>query len=1428
MTLTTTPTNELNLNRVGGIAGLAGAEISAYDSGSHRLFTTSSSGLQIIDLSNPATPTLIATLDMRAAANGSHNSTDITSVAVKNGIVAVTIPDDSIAGSDADKANNGRVAFFSAASGNFIGSVEVGAHPDMLTFTPDGKKILVANEGEMSATAGVNGAGSISIIDIETGEVTAVTFDAFNGQEAALRAAGVRITNGVSASLDFEPEYIAISPDGLSAMITLQENNAVAILDIATATITSIVPLGLKDWSLPGNVLDASDDGPANPTSTRIRNEPIFSMYMPDAISSFQVGTQTYYVMANEGDDRDDFLATDETIRLGNAGYDLDNTLFPNEAALRANAELGRLTVSRIDGDTDGDGDFDRIVGYGGRSFSIVDANGNRVFDSAGLIEQAVALLTPSLHNADSGLTTLSDTRSDNKGPEPEGITVGQINGRTYAFVSLERAGGGNMVFDLTNPADVTFTTYVRTEGDVSPEGTLFIPASESPNGQDLLILSNEVSNSISIYQATSLVPGLITGTEGNDTLTGTAQDEIINAGGGNDLINGRGGADQIDGGNGTDTVTYTDAASAVSVDLTRGFGQIVPEDGALTTAAPMLRGENGYTVTSLLTIGETLTGTTGALNSTTSGNYTPTGILDGIGAYSLDADTVRVFVNSELSQAAGANYQLENGTTLRGARVHYFDIDKDTKAVVDGGIAYGSIYDRAGNLVTAASQLDGGALGRFCSGGIFEADEFGAGNGIVDRIYFTAEETTNGSFWALDTATGDLWGVPEFGRGGWENVAQVDTGTTDRVAFLLGDDGPNGMPLYLYVGTKHAGGDFLDRNGLKDGQLYVWKADAAGVNSPAEFASGNANGTWVAIEARDITKAGQPGYDALGYKNETTLRAEADAVGAFSFSRPEDLSVNPFNGTQVAFASTGASIAAGNTADGVADATDIWGTVYTINLNFSNINAPTGTLTVLNNGNSDPNRSLRNPDNLDWGDDGYLYINEDRSTTWTGTPNTNEASILRVDPVSGAITRVAEIDRSAVPFGQTDGNPGDFGNWESSGVLDVSTLFGLAGGSLFLTDVQAHSINLTSLGLQEGGQLALVARNGVDVTTADTDRLRNIENIVGSAFNDRLIGNTLDNNINGGFGDDFIEGGAGNDILAGNIGIDTASYAGASAGVRANLGLTAAQNTVGAGRDTLTGFENLIGSGFNDILTGNDGANTITGNAGDDIIDGKAGVDAMTGGAGNDRYYVDNASDSVIEAAGGGTADIVYASVSYELSLGQEIERLYANAGTTGLTLTGNEFANTIQGSGGNDVLIGNDGADRLSGGDGADRLVGGLGMDTLFGNAGADIFVLSNANLDRDTIRDFEAIDQLEVSASLFGGGLVGGSPLTGLQFISNATGNANDGGDGTTRFVYNTTNGVLYFDADGSATGSTRERLGTLTGAPTLTAADFTVVA
>jgi 2',3'-cyclic-nucleotide 2'-phosphodiesterase (5'-nucleotidase family)/DNA-binding beta-propeller fold protein YncE len=481
-----TPSGALDISVKGSLA-LAGAEISAFDAASDRLFTTSSSGLQVVDLSNPASPSLIATVDFTALG---FATTDITSVAAKNGIVAVALP-------AADKALPGKVVFLNAADHALLGSVDVGALPDMLTFTADGSKVLVANEGEINDT-GTDGAGSVSIIDISGGIGTATVqtagFTAFDGQEDALRAEGVRIFEGRSVSQDVEPEYISLSPDGTKALVTLQEANAIGILDIATATFTDIVPLGLKDWT--GLQIDVSDrDGPGGAAAINLVNDaPVLGMYMPDGIASYRTNGQTYYIIANEGDDRDDFIDPNETIRVGSDDYDLDDGVFPNEDALKDDASLGRLTVSNapgLRGDTDGDGDIDQILTYGGRSFSILDAQGHQVFDSGDAIERIVAQQFPALFD---------DTRSDNKGPEPESVAIASVGGRTFAFIGLERSNL-TLAFDVTDPANVIYAGAAQNAGDIAPEGLLLIPAADSPSGKELLVTSNEASNNITVFE---------------------------------------------------------------------------------------------------------------------------------------------------------------------------------------------------------------------------------------------------------------------------------------------------------------------------------------------------------------------------------------------------------------------------------------------------------------------------------------------------------------------------------------------------------------------------------------------------------------------------------------------------------------------------------------------------------------------------------------------------------------------------------------------------------------------------------------------------------------------------------------------------------------------------------------------------------------
>ena len=502
-----------------------------------------------------------------------------------------------------------------------------------------------------------------------------------------------------------------------------------------------------------------------------------------------------------------------------------------------------------------------------------------------------------------------------------------------------------------------------------------------------------------------------------------------------------------------------------------------------------------GYLVDPVFTIGDTLEGTTGALNATSAGNFSPPGTPDGLGAFSLNANTVRVFMNHEiLTPATGSGafpYALANGTVIArgGARVTYFDIDKTSRRVTDGGLAIARMYDRAGVVVTQPNQLDTGGLDRMCSASLYEPNLFGEGRGLVNRIYLTGEETSTafghphgGTFWALDVSNGDFWALPDLGRGSWENAALVDTGTTTHVAFLLGDDAP-GTPLYLYVGQKNtaSGANFVERNGLKGGQLYAWKADNGNL-TPQQFnVTGSVRaGSWVAVNAKNAALAGTAGHDLAGYRNDTILHDAADALGGFSFSRPEDLSTSPTDGSVVAFTSTGR---------GSLYQADNWGDTYIVDLDFTNLAAPTASIKILYDGDDagggqfmSPEEGLRCPDNLDWADDGFLYVQEDQSNQQGSFGAAGfETSIWRLNSTTGQATRVAQTDRSTVlPLGSTDGTPGDFGNWESSGIIDVSSLFGEAPGQLFLFDIQAHSVSnglIASKNLFEGGQLCFLER---------------------------------------------------------------------------------------------------------------------------------------------------------------------------------------------------------------------------------------------------------------------------------------------------------------------------------------------------------------
>jgi hypothetical protein len=501
--------------------GTSAAEITAFDAASKRLFVVNGAlgSVDVLNLADPAAPVLVGTITLGAGEA-------VNSVAVKHGIVALAVQ-------AAAKTDPGRVVFF-AANAAFgattapapLASVTVGALPDMLTFSPDGRTVWVANEGEPNSYGladSVDPEGSISLIDVSTLRADSVNptltvrtadFRAFNDQIATLRSQGVRLYGpGATVAQDLEPEYITVDADSSRAWVTLQENNAIALVDAATAKVVGIFPLGTKDFNVAGAGLDASDeDGGTNTNSgtpaVSIVPRPVKGMYLPDAIASYQVNGLTYLITANEGDARADWPGFNEETRVRtHCAAGLDPTVFPDATNLLFDSNLGRLRITTTpNGDRSGKnaaGQCTELYAFGGRSFSIWTSSGQRVWDSGDQFEQRTKALANVPFNASHDNATL-DSRSASKGPEPEGVVVGRFGSRTFAFIGLERVGGV-MVYDVTVPSAPTFLSYANPRqgatGDRGPEGLTLIPADQAPGGKPLLVIGHEVSGTTTVMR---------------------------------------------------------------------------------------------------------------------------------------------------------------------------------------------------------------------------------------------------------------------------------------------------------------------------------------------------------------------------------------------------------------------------------------------------------------------------------------------------------------------------------------------------------------------------------------------------------------------------------------------------------------------------------------------------------------------------------------------------------------------------------------------------------------------------------------------------------------------------------------------------------------------------------------------------------------
>jgi hypothetical protein len=460
------------------LGGLGAAEITAFDPSTDRLFAVNNSyilnKIDVIDISNPALISVIHSISMLPY--GGY----VNSVAVSNGKLAAAVE-------STDKQAAGKIVVFNTSTYAEIKSINVGALPDMVTFTNDGNYIISANEGEPSDNYLNDPEGSVSIIKVSDYSVKTINFSTFENQLATLSSKGFRIFGpGKNFNKDIEPEYITVSDDNTTAYVTLQENNAIAEIDIVTGIVKKIMPLGFKDYSLEANAIDASDK---DSKVAFIAYNKVFGMYMPDAIAYYNYNGKPYLFTANEGDSRE-YTAFIEMKRAGTVTFDPTN--FPTAATLKTDANLGRLNITTTLGDTDGDGDFDALYSLGARSFSVWDANtGAQVFDSKNELDKKA-----------NELKIYDDGRSDDKGVEPESIAIGRVGSKTIAVVGMERADAF-AIYDITTPTAPVFIKMYKT-GD-APEGIIFIPASKSPINQSLIVISSENDGLVKIYKSTKL-----------------------------------------------------------------------------------------------------------------------------------------------------------------------------------------------------------------------------------------------------------------------------------------------------------------------------------------------------------------------------------------------------------------------------------------------------------------------------------------------------------------------------------------------------------------------------------------------------------------------------------------------------------------------------------------------------------------------------------------------------------------------------------------------------------------------------------------------------------------------------------------------------------------------------------------------------------
>ena len=522
------------------------AEIVSYDSCTDKLYVVNAQAqkVDVLSMDADSAPTSEGSIDLQSAAAASGiNIGAANSVSTHQGLVAVAIE-------NADKQQNGIIALYRSDTLELITTYTAGALPDMVSFSKDGHYIASANEGEPNSDYSIDPEGSVTLVDLTNGplqaKVTQIDFKAFNqGQPRYAELTDkVRISApNATVAQDLEPEYLTFADNG-KLYVALQENNALAAIDVASAEVDAILGLGGKPWDTAQ--LDASNK------DKNIGNLQSYAMleglYMPDSITSYSVDGNTYIVTANEGDGREYGIKTTQQL-CDDKGFEWDGDDYqgtenyttekdfciayvdevrgkkldvdanhPLAGALKDNNQLARLKVIKPQGTLAAD---QKVQAFGSRSFSIWDESGELVFDSGDDFARIVLEQDPANFNSTNDNNQSGDDRSDDKGVEPEAIEVAEINGKQYAFIGLERQGG-IMVYDVTQPKNASFISYLNNRdftqpvctkvdedgdcdnetynskaGDLGPESIKYFTRS----GNHFIAVGNEVSGSTSVYR---------------------------------------------------------------------------------------------------------------------------------------------------------------------------------------------------------------------------------------------------------------------------------------------------------------------------------------------------------------------------------------------------------------------------------------------------------------------------------------------------------------------------------------------------------------------------------------------------------------------------------------------------------------------------------------------------------------------------------------------------------------------------------------------------------------------------------------------------------------------------------------------------------------------------------------------------------------